>query len=159
MSDQAQSLSRRELIPIPRKSRWSLGLAGLVSFIAGGVAVFTRSNEAGPVALIGVGAVLLMVAVAGFMPTLLKVGDSEARWHREVAESVERIDRAASEVGTLLDASGVSLDALTAGGRPSVDDDLGDAGAQVANLERDVRFVRSRAGSEAVPPTALLMLC
>jgi tetratricopeptide (TPR) repeat protein len=129
-----------------------------VSFIAGGVAVFTRSNEAGPVALIGVGALLFMIAVTGFLPTRLKIGDNEANWHREVAESVERIDRTADEVGTVLDASGASLDALTGGRAPSADRDLGDAGAQVARLERDVQFVSSMAGIGAVPPEALLEL-
>jgi len=57
-----------------------LGLAGLG---AGGVAVFTTHLEAGPVALLVVGLILLLVGMSGRMPTRLKVGENEAAWEIE----------------------------------------------------------------------------
>lgn len=59
----------------------ALGLAGLGS---GGTAVFITQLEAGPVALLAVGLVLLLVGVGGRLPNRLKVGENEAAW-----ESVE----------------------------------------------------------------------
>lgn len=46
----------------------------------GGVAVYTEDVEAGPVALIAVGAVFLLVSLRGEWPDKLKAGDNEAAW-------------------------------------------------------------------------------
>jgi hypothetical protein len=69
----------------------ALGLVGLGS---GGVAVFVTQLEAGPVALIAVGLVLLLIGAGGRLPSRLKVGENEAAW-----EAVEGfISRVADEV-------------------------------------------------------------
>jgi hypothetical protein len=66
-----------------------LGLAGLGS---GGTAVFVTHLEAGPVALLAVGLVLLLVGAGGRLPSRLRVGDNEAAWEavqEYVAQTVE----------------------------------------------------------------------
>lgn len=69
----------------------ALGLVGLGS---GGLAVFVTRLEAGPVALLAVGLVLLLIGVGGRLPNRLKVGENEAAW-----EAVEGfISRVADEV-------------------------------------------------------------
>src|SRR4051794_5360889 len=60
-----------------RAAAWVLGLGGLGS---GGTAVFVTDSEAGPVALLVVGLILVLVAVGGRLPTRLKFGDNEAAW-------------------------------------------------------------------------------
>jgi hypothetical protein len=55
----------------------TLGLAGLGS---GATAVFITHLEAGPVALLAVGLVLLLVGIGGQLPSRLRMGDSEAAW-------------------------------------------------------------------------------
>jgi hypothetical protein len=68
-----------------------LGLAGLGS---GAVAVFVTHLEAGPVALLVVGVLLLLIGMGGHMPNRLKIGDHEAAWEieREAVEVfVERV--------------------------------------------------------------------
>ena len=64
-----------------------LGLAGLA---AGGIAVFVTRLEAGPVALLLVGLVLLLVGIGGRLPSRLRVGDNEAAWDA-VETFVERV--------------------------------------------------------------------
>lgn len=64
-----------------------LGLAGLG---AGGVAVFITQLEAGPVALLVAGLVLLLVGIGGRLPSRLRVGDNEAAWDA-VETFVERL--------------------------------------------------------------------
>jgi hypothetical protein len=84
----------RRVTPISL-SPWSrllsslLGAAGLG---LGGLAVFIRDVEAGPVALIAVGAVFVMIALGGVLPTRLKIGDNEveiAALGRAFAEVVD----------------------------------------------------------------------
>jgi hypothetical protein len=68
-----------------------LAAAGLGS---GAAAVFVTRLEAGPVALVAAGPVLLMVGASGRLPTRLKVGDNEAVW-----EAVEGfVSRVANDV-------------------------------------------------------------
>ena len=68
----------------------ALGLACLGS---GGVAVFVTHLEAGPVALLAVGLVLLLIGAGGRLPSRLKVGESEATW-----EAVEGFAKKMDEV-------------------------------------------------------------
>ncbi|MBM2616857.1 hypothetical protein JIG36_14950 [Actinoplanes sp. LDG1-06] len=60
--------------------RWFAGFLGISSLGAGGTAVFTTDVEAGPVALLLVGAVFSLVSMSGRLPSRLKVGDNEAEW-------------------------------------------------------------------------------
>jgi hypothetical protein len=64
-----------------------LGLGGLGS---GGIAVFVTHLEAGPVALLLVGLVLLMIGMGGRLPSRIKIGDNEAAWEA-VGDFVERV--------------------------------------------------------------------
>ena len=94
MPDDPSPEPRQPRQPSPPSVGWwwrflmvTLGLVGLGS---GGVAVFVTQLEAGPVALLAVGLVLLLVAAGGRLPSRLKVGDSEATWDA-VEEFVERV--------------------------------------------------------------------
>jgi hypothetical protein len=147
---------RREAIPIKAWARWISGVLGLAGVGSGGAAVFLTHVEAGPVALIAGGVVFLLISFSGVMPTYLKVGATEAKWQREVRESVRRIEEKAPEVGALLDSGGASLEALLSGQRPAPGPDIAQAGVKVGSLAGDVRVVEARAGLEAVPPEALL---
>jgi hypothetical protein len=66
---------------------------GLLGLGAGGVAVFVTDVEAGPVALLVVGLILLMVAAGGRLPSRIKYKDTEAEW--AIEEFVERVAEAA----------------------------------------------------------------
>lgn len=49
--------------------RWILGAIGLVGMGAGGTATFTRDVEAGPAALLALGALFILIGIAGVLPT------------------------------------------------------------------------------------------
>jgi hypothetical protein len=66
----------------------ALGLVGLGS---GGVAVFVTQLEAGPVALLAVGLVLLLIGAGGRLPSRLKVGENEAVWEAAIEGFVSRV--------------------------------------------------------------------
>ena len=85
-----------------------LGLAGLG---AGAAAVFITHLEAGPVALIAAGLLLLLIGIGGHMPSRLKVGDNEAAWEIEREAVQTFVERVATEAPVesrpeLLDALG-----------------------------------------------------
>lgn len=140
---------------IPRWSRWSLGVVGLSSFLAGGISVFTRSNEAGPVALIVTGAVTFMIGLAGYLPTRLKFGDHEAEFTSDFAKQVRRDT---SYVETALDTSGISFASASEGLPTPNDPVLSKAAAPVERLERAIEVIEAKAGSDAVPSKTLLEL-
>jgi hypothetical protein len=84
----------------PKMSLWyrigaiALGVAGLGS---GGAAVFLTHVEAGPVALITAGFLLLVIGASGQLPNRLKIGDNEAEWY-EVFRRVQETAEATAEV-------------------------------------------------------------
>jgi hypothetical protein len=63
----------------------------LVALGSGGVAVFVTQLEAGPVALLAVGLVLLLVGAGGLLPSRLKVGENEAAWETFVSQVVDNV--------------------------------------------------------------------
>jgi hypothetical protein len=69
-------------------AQWVAGIVGVIGLAGGGIATFTESVEAGPVAMIAVGALFLIVGLSGALPTRLKIGDNEAEW-QAVQEFVE----------------------------------------------------------------------
>jgi hypothetical protein len=86
--------ARRTALALNRWWRASLLVLAQAGLGSGGVAVFVTQLEAGPVALLATGLVLLLVGASGRLPTRLKVGDSEAAW-----EAVEGfVSRVANEV-------------------------------------------------------------
>ena len=96
----------------------ALGLAGLGS---GGIAVFVTHLEAGPVALLAVGLVLLLVGAGGRLPSRLKVGDNEAAWEVAIEGFVSRVadgvsdEQAPQLVEALNDLAGVAPAAAAVG--------------------------------------------
>jgi len=64
---------------------------GLIGLGAGGVAVFVTNLEAGPVALIAAGLLLLLIGMGGRMPSRLKVGDNEAEWLEAVGQAFDSV--------------------------------------------------------------------
>jgi hypothetical protein len=105
-------LSRRPLaIKLTWWNRAILDVLGLVGLGAGAAAVFITHLEAGPVALIAAGLLLLLIGIGGHMPSRLKVGDNEAAWEIEreaVQVFVERVaeETPAGRQPELLDALG-----------------------------------------------------
>jgi hypothetical protein len=88
--DRKQPESVRESVRIDPWLRWATGVLGLGGLGTGGIAVFVTKLEAGPVALLGGGLLLLLIAIAGRLPRRLKFGDNEAEFYEE------RYDRAIS---------------------------------------------------------------
>ena len=66
------SMARRA-IKLSTVARWGLGFVGATSWFAGGLAVFERDVEAGPVALIITGGLFLMMGLARYLPTRLRM--------------------------------------------------------------------------------------
>jgi hypothetical protein len=111
MAAEPELNSRPVALKISRWNRAALDVLGIAGLGAGGAAVFITHLEAGPVALLVVGMVLLLVGMSGRMPTRLKVGDNEAAWEveREAVQAfVERVaeDATIESQPELLDALG-----------------------------------------------------
>jgi hypothetical protein len=87
-SQRPDRLPQRPGSTIDNRWRWVAAGLGAAVLGAGGAAVFITDLEAGPVALLLVGAVFGLVAMSGRLPSRLKVGDSEAEW-ATVAQYVE----------------------------------------------------------------------
>jgi hypothetical protein len=83
---------------IARNHRIALVAAGLVSWIAGGVASFRSLNGAGAAALIAAGVVCGLLSFIGRWPTRISVSGNEVSWS-EVDETVASQIRAARESG------------------------------------------------------------
>lgn len=86
----AQVAKRRVGLPLSRLQRASSGLGAVAGLGAGGVAVFETNNEAGSVALLAVGVLFSFVALAGLLPTRLKLGDNEIEW-QQLAEALSDV--------------------------------------------------------------------
>jgi hypothetical protein len=91
-------LSRRPLaIKLAWWNRAILDVLGLAGLGAGAAAVFITHLEAGPVALIAAGLLLLLIGMGGRMPSRLKVGDNEAAWEIEREAVQVFVERVAEE--------------------------------------------------------------
>lgn len=64
-------------------------MLGLASLGAGAFAVFDTHLEAGPVALLALGLILILITMAGRLPSRLKAGDFEAAFEEKVSDFVE----------------------------------------------------------------------
>lgn len=81
-------------------SRWERFFSGLVGMImvgAGGTAVFFRDVEAGPAALIAIGAVLVVMATTGAPIRRAKFGDNEVTMARRRERAIIEIESASPE--------------------------------------------------------------
>jgi hypothetical protein len=83
---------------IARQHRVALVAAGLVSWLAGGIASFRSLNGAGAAALIAAGVVCLLLSFIGRWPTRISVSGNEVSWS-EVDETVASQIRAALASG------------------------------------------------------------
>jgi hypothetical protein len=85
-------------IPLTPRQRGFSGVAGGAALLAGGAAVFLTENELGSVALLTVGILFAFFALAGLLPTRLKLGDNEIEWQERVGEALsEAVDEAPPE--------------------------------------------------------------
>lgn len=77
-----KSPARRPTKPTVIGTQWRVVSAslGFIGEAAGGWAVFKTNVEAGPVALMLLGAVFLLIAMSGRLPNVLKFGDNEIGW-------------------------------------------------------------------------------
>lgn len=69
-------------------SRVVAGLVGAGGLGAGTFAVFTRDVEAGPVALLAIGAFFGLLSAVGVMPSRLRIGENEAEWPAQKTRAV-----------------------------------------------------------------------
>ncbi|MFF5391174.1 hypothetical protein ACFY5H_22955 [Streptomyces sp. NPDC013012] len=99
----AQRAAAGKLAPT---ARWTLGLTGAAALGAGAVAVFITEVEAGPVALVTVGAVLLIIAVMGRRITSISLIDGGMTFE-------ERVEQQLSQAGTPEQALQVATAATT----------------------------------------------
>ena len=136
-------------------------LARVVAFLAGGaglvfgtLAVFRTDLEAGPVALLGVGALFLCIGLAGVLPTRIKVGDNELDW----VDSVKRLERRAPIVERQLRNAGVTEESLIRGGVELTSSDKVTLASEASSLSADVDKISAAAGPDRVPPSSLLQL-
>ncbi|MCY0954151.1 hypothetical protein [Streptomyces sp. H27-S2] len=79
-------------------ARWTLGVTGAAMAGAGAVAVFITATEAGPTALIIVGAVLLVAAVMGRQIKEISLADGTMTWVDTVGEELRNAPTAARAV-------------------------------------------------------------
>lgn len=89
---------RRAPVRMQRRERITLGLAGLASWIAGGVATFTESAGSGAVALIAAGVAAGILGLLGHWPSRVVVSGHELSWD-EVVETVDDQIDAARDAG------------------------------------------------------------
>lgn len=119
--------NKRQAIKIDPLPRWVIGFAGVLGLGSGGAAVFTRDVEAGPVALLAIGALFFLIGIAGVLPTRLKFGDNEAEWLEAVG-----------------DAFGSVIEAVPAENLPQVEmaiDELSEKAPALANRARETLAV------------------
>ncbi|WP_461296344.1 hypothetical protein [Streptomyces harbinensis] len=74
-------------VPLSRRERLAAAVAGILMLGAGTTAVFMRDVEAGPTALIGLGAFLLVIAISGVTVKSLRIGDNQVDMHRRREEA------------------------------------------------------------------------
>jgi hypothetical protein len=83
-------------LQLSHASRRIIGAAGLIALAVGCVAVFITSNAVGVIALLVVGAILLLTGALGLVPARMKVGDKELdygelRYAEQTREKVEEV--------------------------------------------------------------------
>jgi hypothetical protein len=105
-SDRPQTL--RAAVRLGKPSRWAAFVLGLAGVGAGALASFKAHLEAPPVALLAVGLILVLVGLAGVLPTRLKVGDNEAEFYQERERQVADVLRKEVEAVTLGDKARVA---------------------------------------------------
>lgn len=88
--------------PLKTSERWIAGLAGFLMIGAGTAAVFLRKVEAGPTALITLGALLTVIAISGVSIKRARIGDSEILLHNRQAAAREIANTPAEDLDSAL---------------------------------------------------------
>ncbi|MFJ7491167.1 hypothetical protein ACIQZB_07890 [Streptomyces sp. NPDC097727] len=88
--------------PLKTSERWIAGLVGFVMIGAGTAAVFLREVEAGPTALITLGALLTVIAISGVSIKRARIGDSEILLHNRQAAALEIANTPAEDLDSAL---------------------------------------------------------
>ncbi|MFJ5267110.1 hypothetical protein [Streptomyces sp. NPDC088358] len=101
MSPEEQSAEETGL-PLKTSERWIAGFVGFLMIGAGTAAVFLREVEAGPTALITVGALLTVIAISGVSIKRARIGDSEILLHNRKAAAIEIANTPAEELESAL---------------------------------------------------------
>ncbi|MET7744801.1 hypothetical protein [Streptomyces sp. NPDC005385] len=89
-------------VPLTRLERTLAGGMGLLMIGGGTAAVFTRKVEAGPTALITVGALLVVIAISGVSIKRAKIGDNEITLHNRQAAALQIARTPADELNAAL---------------------------------------------------------
>ncbi|MGI5455913.1 hypothetical protein ACQEWB_22580 [Streptomyces sp. CA-249302] len=89
-------------VPLTRLERTLAGGMGLLMIGGGTAAVFTRKVEAGPTALITVGALLVVIAISGVSVKRAKIGDNEITLHNRQAAALQISRTPADELDAAL---------------------------------------------------------
>jgi hypothetical protein len=86
-----ETVAKHQAIKLDAWPRAGIAGMGLLGIAAGAVATFTRDVEAGPVAMLALGAFFFLMGMVGYLPTRLKIGENEAEWSAAVEEVLERV--------------------------------------------------------------------
>ena len=106
--------------PIPNLVRIVAGIGGIALAVAGGIATFQTSNQAGSVALLALGAVLLVVATLGQQITRFRAGEYEVVFALLAQASKERASGDEERAGLLVDTALAQVTAQQGTSGPSV---------------------------------------
>lgn len=98
MAAEGQESSRRSLYVMSRRSRWTLCVAGIMSWVAGGVASFRGASGAGAASLVAAGLVSAVLGLIGRWPSRISMSGNELAWE-EVRATVETQIEAAEDSG------------------------------------------------------------
>jgi len=98
MSAEDQKSDRRSLSLMSRRSRWALGVMGVMSWAAGGVASFLGGSGAGAAALVIAGLISAGLGLIGRWPSRISMSGSEFSWE-EIKATVETQIEVAEESG------------------------------------------------------------
>ncbi|MGW8450479.1 hypothetical protein ACWGLO_03175 [Streptomyces niveus] len=88
--------------PLTRLERALAGGMGLLMIGGGTAAVFTRKVEAGPTALITLGALLVVIAISGVSIKRARIGDNEITLHNRQAAALQLSRTPADELDAAL---------------------------------------------------------
>ncbi|CAM5653531.1 hypothetical protein I6J39_34705 (plasmid) [Streptomyces californicus] len=88
--------------PLKTSERWIAGIVGFLMIGAGTAAVFLRKVEAGPTALITLGALLTVIAISGVSIKRARIGDNEILLHNRQAAAIEIANTPAEDLDSAL---------------------------------------------------------
>ncbi|MFF2139650.1 hypothetical protein [Streptomyces sp. NPDC058193] len=88
--------------PLKTSERWIAGIVGFLMIGAGTAAVFLRKVEAGPTALITLGALLTVIAISGVSIKRARIGDNEILLHNRQVAAIKIANTPAEDLDSAL---------------------------------------------------------